>query len=174
VRLLRSSCCFTHPSIGGRLHWRREVGAPSTTAFRVVGLSRMPLSAFLCFPCGGALLDLTAMAQGGNLRELPPSARALPVFVMCFSFEASSHAARPVARRLLQGFPKIPLRRHTRWSPLPSSPRGSDFGKTLPRAPLVPSSWFRTTSTASSSSRAVSLLHLTADPEVHRVSAHHP
>jgi hypothetical protein len=49
------------------------------------------------------------------------------------------------------GFSKDPLRRHTRWSPLPSSPCGADFGETLPRASLVPSSWFRTTSTVSSS-----------------------
>jgi hypothetical protein len=50
------------------------------------------------------------------------------------------------------GFAKDPLRRRLRRSPLPSSPFGADFGETLPRASLVPPSWFRTTSTVSSSS----------------------
>lgn len=66
--------------------------------------------------------------------------------------------------RVLQ---RPPLRRHDRWCPLPRA--GAHFGGSVPTDPRVPPSWFLTTLTASSTFGGVSLLHPTADHEVHRV-----
>jgi len=49
--------------------------------------------------------------------------------------------------------------------------RATCFGSTLPRAEHVPSSWFLTTSTASSTESPAGLLHPTSDHEVHRIAA---
>jgi hypothetical protein len=68
--------------------------------------------------------------------------------------------------RVLQ---RPPLRRLDRWCPLPRTE--ARFGWKVPPFQHVPSSWFLTTLTASSTNGGVSLLHPTADHEVHRVSA---
>jgi hypothetical protein len=55
--------------------------------------------------------------------------------------------------------------------PLHVATEAAPLGSTVPAVALVPSSWVLTTSTACSTCRLASLLHLAADHGVHRVSA---
>jgi hypothetical protein len=77
-----------------------------------------------------------------------------PVHSTCCAFEgASRRRSAGATERLLQGYQRPPLHRHDRPVSTPGGVRvapSAAFGPTLPRAVLVPSSWFLTTATASS------------------------
>ena len=153
-------------------------------ASRCLSLERIPRSlafpggagAFLCLPCGGRSVRCLRCGAGRVAWVAPRgSGPARPS--MRFTFEAASRVARPVARRLLQGCPKISP---PSTSSLESTPGGAGsniavracaaFGEVLP------SSLARSAHVVSHHRdgfllpRPVGLLHPTADPGVHRVS----
>lgn len=77
----------------------------------------------------------------------PPDLRCLPARHLPVRRSRRS----PVGTASLGFVQRSPLRRSHSRSPLPGDPRGTPFGKYLPRYLHVPPSWFSTTSTACSS-----------------------
>jgi len=108
----------------------------------------------------------------------PPRVHALP------REPDSSHTHRPGRfnghspgpsthrrHRSAAGMCLLPLHRHAVAASTPAlDPKVARFGFEVPPSKLVPSSWFCTTSTASSAAAVAGLLHPAADPGIHRVS----
>jgi hypothetical protein len=121
----------------------------------------------LAFPeCSWDLPCVGSSVQAPSDRAVP---KLRPSSPRMSTIGRASLATRLVAERL-PGPHVRPSTDITSWCPLLHRDRGLDAGPTVPLVALVPSSWFLTTSTVSSTTGLASLLHLAADHGVHRVS----
>jgi hypothetical protein len=126
--------------MGGEIRAKSWVSASLPPSGR--SLSRSHATARLRGPSLGPCTNAKSTREHDppDLRCLP--ARHLPV---------RRSQRFPVGTASLGFVQRSPLRRSYSRSPLPGNPRGPPFGKYLPRYLLVPSPWFSTTSTVSSS-----------------------
>jgi hypothetical protein len=150
----------------------------STSVCSSVGSLLLPSAAFGCHQ-PGALEDITGSSLPGGkppfvgTPDLPsPSKR--PHIGRVPRGRSGAEAPSSIGTHPLLGFvTSLPLHRHILCASTPSSPelpRDCLRADGTTRPAPVPSSWFRTTSTAFSARRTVGLLHPTAGPGVRRVS----
>jgi hypothetical protein len=163
-------------------------GSPRELGGQVGGFFPAPSPAFGCHQPGpsrtspGARFRV-ASHPSSALRTVPETAAGRSPTALLRSFrtrpgpsrpESGAEAPSPTRTLPLLGFVTLlPLHRHIQRASTPSRsglPRFSLRADGTTRPAPVPSSWFRTTSTAFSARRTVGLLHPTAGPGVRRVS----
>jgi hypothetical protein len=154
--------------------WRGLQGLPDGAPRRVVVRAIDPVAARMAF----AAPSVVFRAEAPDLRGFPaPTAvpwrkRRGPPALLTFASPSERSSERWSRSSSSRGIRRRPSTDMTEARPLPGDE--SPIGAALPGAALVPSTWFPTTSTASSAHRLAGLLRPAAGPGVRRVSGRDP